>query len=200
MIDFVVAFASSSVGQALIIAAITAMAARLFTPKGKLIWGVSHQHRYRMPNLEKGDTFPVVTQQIWFQNTGRSAIQSIEIILNWKPQHFEIWDPRNWDGDYTPDKRFVLKIPSLNRGESFTVSMIDTINDLPMVVGVRWHGGTGKNVEMGPQRIFPTWVNVVVAILLFAGTISILYFTLQLILEYVVSYSMPTTNVSNPPR
>lgn len=189
MIDFITAFASSGVGQALIIAAITAVAARLFTPKGRLIWGVSHQHHYRMPNLEKGDTFPVVTQQVWFQNTGRSAINDIEIILNWKPQHFEIWDPRNWDAGYTPDKRFLLKIPSLNRGESFTLSMIDTINDLPMVLGVRWHGGEGAKVEMGHQRIFASWITVTLALLMFVGIISILYLTLQLVLYFLATYS-----------
>lgn len=32
-------FVQSGIGQALIIAAITALAARIFAPKGKLVWG-----------------------------------------------------------------------------------------------------------------------------------------------------------------
>ncbi|KAB0459930.1 MULTISPECIES: hypothetical protein [Agrobacterium] len=182
MIELVKSFVSSGVGQALIIALITAIVARIFTPKGKLIWGVSHQHHYRMPNLSNGETFPVVTQQVWFQNTGRSPIQEIEVVLNWKPQHFEIWDPRHWGADFLPDRRFVIKIPSLNSREIFTVSMIDTVNELPAVLSVRWLGGIGKQVEMVPQRQFSTAFNVTVLTILFAGTISIFYFLLQVVL------------------
>ncbi len=186
MIELLKSVVTSSIGQALIIAAVTAIVARLFTPKGKLIWGVSHQHHYRMPNLSNGETFPVVTQQVWFQNTGRSPIQDIEIVLNWKPQHFEIWDPRQWRFEFLPDNRYVIKIPSLNKSESFAVSMIDTINELPGVLSVRWYGGVGKKVDMGPQRIFPTSVNVALAAVLFIGIISIFYVILQFFLEYVL--------------
>ncbi|MFT4002885.1 MAG: hypothetical protein QM684_21840 [Rhizobium sp.] len=125
-----------------------------------------------------------MTQQIWFQNTGRSSIQDIEIVLNWKPQHFEIWDPRQWDKAVLPDGRFVIKIPSLYRNEFFTISMIDTINDLPAVLNVRWLGGRGKSVTMGPQRIFPLWFNLTLLAFLFSGVVSILYLLLQGVLHY----------------
>lgn len=182
MIELFHDFIQSGVGQALTIAAVTAIVARMFTPKGKLIWAVSHQHHYRMPSLGDGTTFPVVTQQIWFQNTGTSSIQDIEIVLNWKPQHFEIWDPRQWDKDSLPDGRFVLKVPSLYSQEFFTLSMIDTINELPIVLNVRWLGGRGKKVSMGPQRLFPMWFNWTALALIFAGIVSILYIALQVII------------------
>lgn len=180
MIDFATNIIKSQTAQALIIAAVIGIFARIFTPKGKLVWGVSHQHHYRMPRLGESGTFPVVTQQIWFQNLGRLSIENVEIVLNWKPQHFEIWDPRSYEQALTPDGRFVIKIPSLNRTEAFTVSMIDTINDLPAVINVRWNGGLGRMVRMGPQRVFPLWFNYLILALLFISLVSIIFFSLQL--------------------
>lgn len=182
MVELLLQFVQSGVGQALIIAAITALAGRMFSPRGKVIWAVSHQHHYRMPNLETGGTFPVVTQQVWFQNVGRSPIQELEIVLNWKPQHFEIWDPRKWDGEHLTDGRWVIRVPSLNAKEFFSLSMIDTINDLPAVLNVRCLGGIGKNVRMGPQRLFPTWVNLSLATFMFVGVVATLYWILQLVI------------------
>lgn len=180
MIDLFISILKSQIAQALIIAAILGIFARILTPKGKLVWGVSHQHHYRMPKFGESGTFPVVTQQIWFQNLGRLSIDNIEIVLNWRPQHFEIWDPRHYEQAQTPDGRFVIKIPSLNKTEAFTVSMIDTINDLPAVINVRWNGGLGKMVRMGPQRVFPIWFNYLILILLFISIFSIIFFSLQL--------------------
>ncbi len=186
MIDLLTNILKSQIAQALIIAAIIGLFARIFTPKGKLVWGVSHQHHYRMPKFGESGTFPVVTQQIWFQNLGRLSIEDIEIVLNWKPQHFEIWDPRNWEQAQTPDGRFVIKIPSLNKTEFFTISMIDTINDLPGVINVRWKGGLGKIVKMGPQRVFPIWFNYFVLLLLFISLVSIMFFILQIALSIFI--------------
>ncbi|WP_327437177.1 hypothetical protein, partial [Sinorhizobium meliloti] len=182
MLELVDQFIQSGIGQALIIAAITAAAGRFFTPRGKVIWAVSHQHHYRMPNLNDGGFFPVVTQQVWFQNVGRSAIQDIEIVLNWKPQHFEIWDPRKWDGEPLSDGRWVIRVPSLNAKEFFTVSMIDTVTDLPAVLNVRCLGGAATNVRMGPQRVFPMWFNVGVAVFMFIGVVATLYWLLQFVI------------------
>lgn len=179
----------SGIGQALIIAVLTALVTRFFTPRGKVIWAVSHQHHYRVPNLNNGGFFPVVTQQVWFQNVGRSPIQELEIVLNWKPQHFEIWDPRKWDGEHLSDGRWVIRVPSLNAREFFTLSMIDTINDLPAVLNVRCMGGVSTNVQMGPQRLFPMWFNVMAASFMFIGIVASLYWLLQFVLAALAGQS-----------
>lgn len=161
--------------QTLIIAAITGIAAKIFSARGKLIWGVSHQHMYRMPNANGQGTFPVATQQIWFRNVGRLPITNVEIVLNWKPTHFEIWEPREWSSADLSDGRIAIKIPTLNQKEGFALSLIETSADLPSVVNVRWNGGIGRNVVMHPQRAYPHWFNVGVLLLMGLGLITIIY-------------------------
>ncbi len=174
---------NSQIVQALLIASIIGITARLFSPKGKLIWGVSHQHYYNMPKIEGDGTFPVVTQQIWFQNLGRLPIEEIEVVINWKPQHYEIWFPREWQPSETPDKRFLLKVPSLSARELFTLSMIDTRPELPEILNVRWKGGIGRRVLMSPQRIYPMWINYLILMTLFFGLFSIFFFLLRAIIH-----------------
>jgi hypothetical protein len=167
--------------QTIAIAILTALAARYLAPKGKLIWGLSHQHFYQMPRIEGGN-FPVRTQQIWFQNMGRAAIEDIEVVLNYPPQHYEVWDPRSFETLLLADKRLVLKFPSLYPREGFTLSMIDTISDIPQILHVRSKSGVGKAIEMRPQQVWPTWVLYVIWILIFVGVSALLRFLLLLIL------------------
>lgn len=175
---------NNSIVQALLIAAVTAICARFWRSKGKLVWSVSHQHFYAMPRIDEKGLFPVRTQQIWVQNVGGLPVEKIEVVLNWKPQHFEVWDPRHFDSVILPDGRLAVTFPTLSNGEFFTISMIDTIQDLPVVLNVRWLGGTAKQIPMGPQRIWPHWWLLSMTSIWFIGIITILYLLLQVVLKY----------------
>ncbi|WP_395449048.1 hypothetical protein ACHMW7_03835 [Aminobacter sp. UC22_36] len=179
MLSLVVYFFSSGIGQALTIAAITAAVGRTLTARGKLAWAVSHQHFYRMPRFRDDGFFPVRTQQIWFQNLGRAPVEGIEIVLNWKPQHYEIWDPRKYEEVIMPDGRFALMVDSLSGRERFTLSMIDTINDLPGIMNVRTKSGEVRNLIMAPQRVWPNRILWLVAALLLIGITTGVYLALQ---------------------
>lgn len=164
--------------QAIIIALVSALVARLFTPRGRLVWSTSHQHFYSIRNLEGGN-FPVRTQQLWFQNTGRAAIDDVEIILNYEPQHLEVWNPRAYTKAKLDDGRLVLTFPYLAAREYFTISMLDTIGDLPVLLMARSKSGLGKQINMGPQQIFPRWVSMVLWAFIFFGFSSMLWFAIQ---------------------
>lgn len=182
MIDLIKEVFGSGFVQTLLIAAITAFAANFFRSKGKLVWSVSHQHLYRIPSLIDDGEYPVRTQQIWFQNIGRLPIDDIEIILNWRPQHFEIWDPRQYTLSTLPDGRLALHFPTLNSNEFFRLSMIDTINDLPIVLNVRWRGGVGKQIAMAPHQIFSPWIIWGLRFLIIAGATALIFLALQAVL------------------
>ncbi|SIT81902.1 hypothetical protein SAMN05421849_1574 [Pontibaca methylaminivorans] len=170
---------NTGLGQALIIAVFTAIAGRLLTARGKLIWSVSHQHQYQMPNLGGDGRFPVLTQQIWFQNSGRASIEDLEIVLNYPPQHFEIWSPRQYTTSNLSDGRLVISIPNLSGHEVFTLSMIDTIRELPYVLNVRWKHGMGKTIQMIPQRVWPPILLWCLAFLMLIGATAVLYAALR---------------------
>ncbi|MBY5884547.1 hypothetical protein ELI54_30035 (plasmid) [Rhizobium ruizarguesonis] len=197
MFQFLTDVLSSNIAQALIIAALTAIAGNYMRPKGKLVWSVSHQHYYSIPNVaEKGGTFPVRTQQIWVQNLGRSSIEDIEIVLNWKPQHYEVWDPRHYAPGTLPDGRHTLRFPNLSSREFFRISILDTINDLPMVMSVRWKDGLGRQIVMTPQEIHPNWKLIFVGLVMLIGATAIIFGALQGII-YLASLA-PTAAVTSP--
>ena len=174
--------------QAIILALVTALITRAFAVRGKLVWSVSHQHVYVMPRLDDHGSFPVQTQQIWFRNSGRQSIEALEIVLNWRPQHFEIWTPRQFEAASLPDGRLVISLPYLSGQEGFTLSMIDTFRDLSIVLNVRWKGGIGTNIPMAPQRIWPMWFNRLAALILLAGLTAILYVILQGVLTFIAHW------------
>jgi hypothetical protein len=39
---------------------------------------------------------------IWVQNTGRGLITNIEVVLNYPPQHYEIWPQREYQVETNP--------------------------------------------------------------------------------------------------
>lgn len=189
MLETLQAFANSNLAQTLLIAAITAVAARLFTARGRLLWSVSHAHLYLVPRIDADGAFPVRTQQIWFENAGRAAIEDVEIILNYPPQHLEIWDPRVFTRENLPDNRVALRFPNLAGREKFTISMIDTFSDLPRVVSVRWKNGTGRFFPMAPQRVWPRRVLYPLLALWLVGVTACVFVALQGILAAVRIYS-----------
>lgn len=161
--------------QALLITLASALVARFLTPRGRLVWSTSHQHHYNIRNVEGGH-FPVRTQQLWFQNVGRAAIEDVEIILNYEPQHFEVWNPRAYTKSKMDDGRLVLTFPYLAAREYFTVSMLDTIGDLPSLLSARSKSGLGKLINMGPQQVFPRWLSLVLWAFIFFGFSSLVWF------------------------
>jgi hypothetical protein len=182
MVELLRSFVTSNFGQAILIAFVTGIATRLLTARGKLVWSVSHQHFYSVPRIDPNGAFPVRTQQIWIQNVGRASIEQLEIVLNWKPQHLEVWVPRKYEEAILPDERLVLQFPTLAGGESFTISMIDTFRELPIVCNARWKAGLGRHIAMGPQQLWPSAVRYLVLALLLIGITTILYIILQIVL------------------
>ncbi|MEQ1405632.1 hypothetical protein ABK249_11875 [Neorhizobium sp. Rsf11] len=191
MFQFLGDLVTSNVGQALLIAALTALAGNYLRPKGKLVWSVSHQHYYNVPRIGADGAFPVRTQQIWIQNLGRKAIEDIEIVLNWKPQHYEVWDPRHYTPGTLPDGRHSIRFPNLSSQEYFTISILDTFNELPIVLAVRWKEGLGKEIRMGPNQVHPRWVLLGLWLILLVGATAIFFGILQAVLYAIALASTP---------
>jgi hypothetical protein len=177
-------FFTSNIGQSLAIAALIAIATQLLTARGRLAWAVTHQHFYQMPNPAGGASIPVRTQEIWIQNVGRASIENVEITLNYKPQHFEVWSPRKFTEETIANNRLILTFPSLAGREFFRISLIEMRGvDLPLLLSVKWKDGEGRRVNMGPLRIFPKAVNLGFGVLGLVGATTILYGLLQLALR-----------------
>ncbi|MDB5734393.1 MAG: hypothetical protein JWN16_1030 [Alphaproteobacteria bacterium] len=165
---------------AVIVAAILSgagtMLMRLFVGRGKIGWGISHQYVFTLQNTPPSPSLLVYTRQIWVQNIGRSVAEEIEIVFGFKPGHFEIWPQRQFNEIVTPSNSFILKFDNLNPREHFTIMIMQTASDPPMVTNVRWKGGVGRQVVMGPQQLFPRWFTTVLRVLIWFGLFSLFYF------------------------
>jgi hypothetical protein len=91
-----------------------------------------------------------------------------------------------------PDGRFALMVDSLSGRERFTLSMIDTINDLPGIMNVRTKSGEVRNLIMAPQRVWPNRILWLVAALLLIGITTVVYLALQwLIPSALAAFAKP---------
>jgi hypothetical protein len=123
----------------------------------------------------------VHTRDVWVQNTGRGLVRDIEIVLNYVPQHYEIWPNREFQTAENPDGRFVIKIASLGSREFFAIVMIAARAELPFVANVRSSEGIARQVRMGPQQILSRPFIEVVRVLLFLGVAAAAYLILRVI-------------------
>ena len=73
----------------------------------------------------------------------------------------------------------MLRFPSLIGNEVFTISMIDTLRELPAVINVRSDEGLGKQVPMMPQRVWPPMFLYSLMAVLLVGFSALFYFLLQ---------------------
>jgi hypothetical protein len=83
---------------AVVVAAVLSLigwaAVRIFLPRGRVAWGVSHQHAFLLQNLQPPTL--VYTKEIWIQNVGRAPVENVEIVFAATPTHFDIWPQRNF--------------------------------------------------------------------------------------------------------
>lgn len=174
MFEVLNSIVQSDIFRAVAITVLTGLFGRLFTAKGRLLWSVSHAFTYHIRNLESGN-FPVLTQQILVQNFGGAALNDVEIVLNYPPQHYEIWRPRQFETKHTPDGRLAILFPTIAGHETLTINMLDTLRELPIVVDVRSSAGLGREVQMLPVIRLPAWVYGLIWLLIVIGVSALLY-------------------------
>ncbi|MDR9777379.1 hypothetical protein RJJ65_33030 [Rhizobium hidalgonense] len=166
---------SSPFAQTAIITIVTIVLTQIALAKGRLRWANRHQHSFLLPNAgPNGTQLLINTREIWVTNTGRAAVEDIEIVFNWEPQHFEIWNPREYSQAHLLNGRFSLKVPTLAGKEFFSVALLSTA-PLPEIVNVRSKNSIAKPFMLLPTRQFPTWFNVIGLALLILGMAIVIY-------------------------
>ncbi|MGA9602538.1 MAG: hypothetical protein WBQ82_00320 [Methyloceanibacter sp.] len=187
VLSWLLARLQSNEVAAVIIAALIAGATGLFR-RGRLGWSISHQHNFLVPiqppqgaaKLAQPALQTVYTRDIWVQNVGRGSITNIELVLNYPPQHYEIWPQREFQVVMNPDGRMVIKVASLGAREFFTVVMLSVAHELPLVTNVRSSDGVARAVTMGPQQIFSRPFVQLLRLMLFLGIAAAVYLVLLL--------------------
>ena len=130
--------------------------------------------------------YAVFTHSIVIQNTGWGLASNVKLAHGKLPSFSVFPDVEYRLLDLPGGGREIL-FPSLVAGEQVTVSYLyfppvtgDQVNGL-----VKSDEGLAKVIQVIPMRQYPRWVNKLGAVLLFSGSISVLYVLVVLVRWFV---------------
>ena len=143
-------------------------------PKSRIAWATQHTMTYFAKSGE--DAVKIQTTTLWIKNTGRGIAENVELILNFRPQHFQIWPVIAYSEEDNPDGRFIIRFNHLGRLEVVSVHLLAANGDNPEALNVRWKDGVGREIILEPAVSYELWVKIVVSLLLLMGLFSTFYF------------------------
>jgi hypothetical protein len=154
-----------------VLLALFALVLKVFNPRPRVRWGLSHQFYFAMPGMNNGPALPVMTRSVFVMNAGSGPAEELEVHLNFAPSHFEIWPNFKYSTTTTPGPvaHLVVEIPNLAPREQFTIEMIQVGGAMPDVLRVRHKAKEAKQVPLQFHQEFSRWVNALIAIAFIAG-------------------------------
>ena len=165
---------------ALLITGLFLFVKSLFLPKARIEWGVGHSFSHIVPQND-GSELLIATQTVHIKNAGRAAAEKLEIYLNFKPEQFHIWPPRQFETILTHDKRFLIKMDYLEPQKGFDIELLQAKYQLPHLIDIRSINGSAKQIEVMPMRLFPVWFQGLVISWMCMGIYLTIYLLLKLI-------------------
>lgn len=168
-------FFSNTYVQTVILYLISTVIAIVFATRPRVVWSKAHESAFRIKSNEGDQPFYVYTSEIWVKNLGRAQASNLEIILNYRPRHYEIWTPRTFKEETLPDDRLALTFEALGPQDEFQISMLDTVVKTPIVIEIRHQAGLAKQTEMQTNTKPATYLLVAFAVVALVGFGFILY-------------------------
>jgi len=116
---------------------------RLVRPKSRVIIGARHEFTFLLrANEQQPQARLIRTRDVTVQNMGRGVARSVDIIFNYRPEHFEIWPSVRFTESVNPDNRFIIRVDRLNPRQYVQIEMLSG-NELPRLMEVSYEGGQG---------------------------------------------------------
>jgi hypothetical protein len=142
-------------------------------PTAKLYW--AHTHAFA---FGPSPQILITTRSVLIENNGRAAAEGVEVIHTGRPQHFQIYPPRQHTETTLPDGHHVIVLGKLAPKERVTLELLAVAPPgqavgLPVTVMVRGDGILSMHVPVGPQRVFPRWLQRILLTVFFVGVITI---------------------------
>lgn len=166
----------------------------VITPRAKVIWGVtsdtifgvpyypSPTEEIPQPQMRKNYFY---TRNVWIWNNGSAAAEDLQVSFNWKPEHIDWFPYFKIEETHLTNGRYMISLAQLNPKTGMNIAMLSANNELPDITGM-WHNGrNAKRIQFLNQRRFPTWVNVVVALIMLLGIAAAVYLMILLIQFFV---------------
>lgn len=138
--------------------------------KPKLCYWFPHNFIYNI-TLPNGVPYIVQTSSITVQNLGRKVSEGIEIVHKTRPDHFQFYPSIPFHEETTTSGEFIIKVDNLGPKEFFTLQVLSFIS-LPgkaPLLNIRSKDGAAKQITIQLQRLWPRWLNLIVAGLILVG-------------------------------
>ena len=104
---------------------------------------------------------------------------SVEIVLNWEPQFFNVWPLRSFTKNVLEAGRFVINLSSLSPNESFCIELMSINRELPALCNVRSDQGESRNLAMDLQPVYSKATSIFVVWLMAAGAVFSLWLSIS---------------------
>ena len=147
---------------------------------------LGHVSAHRVDPVPEGRPYDVFTHSVVIQNNGWRSASNVRLAHGELPSFSVFPDVEYRVLDLPGGGREIL-FPSLVPGEQVTVSYLyfppvtwDQVNRL-----VKSDEGLAKVIRVIPMRQYPHWFNKLIAVLLFAGAIGVLYVLVVLVKQLV---------------
>lgn len=154
---------------------------RRFENRANLIAHYGHIAAF-VSKTDTGVPFNVHTHAVVLRNTGRKSATNVRLHHRHLPD-FTIYPSIVFHEEKLPDGSKDIVIPSLIPGKQITISYLyfppDTVSEINS--GIDCDQGFAKVIPVLLQRQYPKFVNVIVAVLMFCGLVSIIYLTYLLV-------------------
>lgn len=114
-------------------------------------------------------------------NSGLNPARGLEVAFNWKPRIMNVFPARAFSEIDSAFNRYSIKFDSLAPKEQTTINIMAINADLPAMTAVRCDECEGKEIAMGPQRIWPTWFLRGATAVLLVGLVSSVYLLIRIL-------------------
>lgn len=146
-------------------------------PKAKIRFSNLPSPNYTIPSTKESEgSIYVQTRVFRVTNTGNIKADDVEAIFNYRPFHFSIVPPLNYQSYENPEGYFIIKFPRLNPKQETHITLLNIgKGEIPNIRDVVSEFGSAKfaTVNFRPD---PTKLQIfVVLFLMFAGICAIIY-------------------------
>jgi hypothetical protein len=150
----------------------------IFEAKEKLIAHYGHVSSFKLKNSVREDKERwIYTHSVIVRNTGRKPATNLRLGHNVLPEDIIVQPDIEYSIKKLPGGSKELVFPSIAPKKEITVSYLYSppLTYQQINSHIESDGGEAKVVNVLLQQIFPKWVNVAVCLLMFTGSVTLVY-------------------------
>jgi hypothetical protein len=159
-----------------------ALLLRQLEPKVRLVFWVPHSFLFHIPipadstapALIPGTSAQLLTHAITIQNLGRRTAENVEIVLQTKPDYFQLAPALPYAESVTPAGQHVISVNTLARREFFTIEFLSYVSH-PNPLVIRSTAGAAESMPVQSFRVIPPLLARIAWVLIFIGLAFTVY-------------------------